>query len=214
MCGAPQRPGVASGVPEPWAIWASGGPLSLGEEPVFAHSLLPVVNILTCWRHGTALCAGRVDRWLDLGLGDASLGSFPQTFIDMEGSGFGGDLESLRVSVPQPGGCCPPCPCTSGPRGDGRGLIGLAPPLGACCLHACSLFLPVQGPRGFPGPPGPPGVPGMPGEPGRFGMNSSVISGPAGLPGVPGRDGRPGIPGPQVRPASPSCPFPIKVDWE
>lgn len=24
----------------------------------------------------------------------------PQTFIDMEGSGFGGDLESLRVSVP------------------------------------------------------------------------------------------------------------------
>lgn len=28
-----------------------------------------------------------------------SVGSLPQTFIDMEGSGFGGDLESLRVSV-------------------------------------------------------------------------------------------------------------------
>lgn len=40
--------------------------------------------------------------------------SFPQTFIDMEGSGFSGDLESLRVSVPQPG-----VSVTSGPEGIG-----------------------------------------------------------------------------------------------
>lgn len=58
---------------------------------------------------------------------------FPQTFIDMEGSGFSGDMESLRVSdhcqylwshvewamvlKPQPG------PQRNGPRLVGEGLI-------------------------------------------------------------------------------------------
>lgn len=144
-----------------------------------------------CWgqhRGGPAWALGDV-AWL-----------FPQTFIDMEGSGFGGDLESLRVSVPRPGGRGP----ASGaqwPRGR-RGWIGRGRPR-RCCTLGCSVLFPVQGPRGFPGPPGPPGVPGLPGQPGRFGANSSATPGPAGMPGVPGRDGQPGLPGPPVRPASP-----------
>lgn len=40
--------------------------------------------------------------------------AFPQTFIDMEGSGFSGDPESLRVSVPRPG-----CLCDKGTGGEG-----------------------------------------------------------------------------------------------
>lgn len=43
---------------------------------------------------------GRGDR---SGLRVTGVCCFPQTFIDMEGSGFSGDLESLRVSVPRPG---------------------------------------------------------------------------------------------------------------
>lgn len=144
-----------------------------------------------CWgqHHGGA--------WPVWAVGDASW-ALPQTFIDMEGSGFGGDLESLRVSVPRPGGRCPAVWCT-GPRG-GAGQ-GQAVPQRCCPLNRSVLF-PVQGPRGFPGPPGPPGVPGLPGQPGRFGANSSATPGPAGLPGVPGRDGHPGLPGPPVRPAA------------
>lgn len=42
---------------------------------------------------------GRGDR---SGLWVKGVCSFPQTFIDMEGSGFSGDLENLRVSVPRP----------------------------------------------------------------------------------------------------------------
>lgn len=120
---------------------------------MFARSLLPLVNVLTCWRRGAALCAGRVDRWLDLGLGDASLGSVPQTFIDMEGSGFGGDLESLRVSVLQPGGCCPTMSVHKWtPWGwQGPGWAGVAPwRVPPTCLFPVS---PGPGPKRLPRPP-------------------------------------------------------------
>lgn len=134
----------------------------------------------------------------------------------MEGSGFSGDLESLRVSELWPGWLLPHYLHAQVNHGVGAGAEqageGLA--LGRCGVHGCSVFFCVQGPRGLPGPPGPPGVPGLPGEPGRFGVNSSVIPGPAGLPGVPGRDGQPGLPGPPVRPASPPLPSPIRVSWE
>lgn len=109
------------------------------------------------------------------GCPDITLVLLPQTFIDMEGSGFGGDLESLRVS----GGECLSCRLGVGVT------LSHGPP---------RLF---QGPRGPPGPPGPPGVPGLPGEPGRFGMNRTDLPGP---PGLPGRDGIPGPPGPAVGP--------------
>lgn len=91
----------------------------------------------------------------------------------MEGSGFGGDLETVRVSV--------------GP------ILGAGDKGHDTFSHRPLLLL--QGPRGPPGPPGPPGVPGLPGEPGRFGMNSTDLPGP---PGLPGRDGFPGTPGLEV----------------
>lgn len=48
--------------------------------------------------------------------------AFPQTFIDMEGSGFSGDPESLRVSVPRPG--CLHDKGTGGEGGQGGAMGG------------------------------------------------------------------------------------------
>lgn len=141
----------------------------------------------------------------------------------MEGSGFGGDLESLRVSA---------CPALHSPQSSPRAAFIqweavdriLLRRATACAYagHGCcssvsgdssslkwktlissdwkysqphTLFVVFQGPRGPPGPPGPPGVPGLPGQPGRFGVNGTDLPGPPGLPGVPGRDGSPGLPG-------------------
>lgn len=123
----------------------------------------------------------------------------------MEGSGFSGDLESLRVSgyTPAvPGHMQSVMPETSrGTLVGGTRLAGVV--IVAQQGHGFYDHLSrVQGPRGFPGPPGPPGVPGLPGEPGRFGVNSSYAPGPAGLPGVPGKEGPPGFPGPPVSSAA------------
>uniref|UniRef100_A0A8D0GYH3 Collagen type XVIII alpha 1 chain n=1 Tax=Sphenodon punctatus TaxID=8508 RepID=A0A8D0GYH3_SPHPU len=66
------------------------------------------------------------------------------TFIDMEGSGFGGDLESLRGSRGPPGPPGPP------------GVPGLPGEPGRFGMNI----------TGLPGPPGLPGVPGRDGTPG------------------------------------------------
>lgn len=52
------------------------------------------------------------------GCPDTPLVLLPQTFIDMEGSGFGGDLESLRVSGDE---------CLSCQLGVGGTLSAMAP---------------------------------------------------------------------------------------
>lgn len=65
----------------------------------------------------------------------------------MEGSGFGGDLESLRVSVPRPGGRCPTVWCT-GPRGGaGPGCPSAVLPTQPFCAVPC------PGPQRLPRPP-------------------------------------------------------------
>lgn len=181
--------------------WAQGpGPEGRSCLPgVFAQGRWrsPPSLLVVRLRPGAAPC-GPGPRWLAEGAGGPDdSGLSPQTFIDMEGSGFGGDLESLRVSVPWPSSpTVEPVGCAEAWR-EGAGAT-----FGCTACRDPSVFFCVQGPRGFPGPPGPPGVPGLPGEPGRFGMNSSDVPGPAGLPGVPGRDGPPGPPGPPVRPLS------------
>ena len=73
---------------------------------------------------------------------DVSVGSFPQTFIDMEGSGFGGDLESLRVSV-------------RGSCGAAGARVGVGPSsAGAALTVAC--FSTSRAPEASPAPLGPP----------------------------------------------------------
>ncbi|XP_069472174.1 collagen alpha-1(XVIII) chain isoform X2 [Ambystoma mexicanum] len=88
------------------------------------------------------------------------------TFIDMEGSGYGGDLDSVRGPPGIPGPPGPP------------GVPGLPGVPGEFGMNSTT----APGPAGLPGNPGRDGAPGL--------------QGPPGPPGIPGRDGEPGISGP------------------
>ncbi|XP_067844119.1 collagen alpha-1(XVIII) chain-like isoform X2 [Heptranchias perlo] len=108
------------------------------------------------------------------------------TFVDMEGSGFEGDLENLRglPGLPGPPGA-PGVPGLPGRPGMfGTNNTGIPGPRG----------LPGQsGADGRPGSPGPMGPQGPPGPPGQNGQSGSA--GEKGVPGVPGELGLPGPPG-------------------
>nr|XP_020032802.1 collagen alpha-1(XVIII) chain [Castor canadensis] len=139
------------------------------------------------------------------------------TFIDMEGSGFSGDMESLRGPRGLPG---PP-----GPPGV-PGLPGEPGRFGVNSSYAPGpAGLPGvpgrDGSPGFPGPPGPPGPPGKEGPPGMAGQKGSLGDvgapgpkgskgdpGPVGTPGENGLAGAPGPVGPQGPPGPPGPPGP------
>ncbi|XP_067404703.1 collagen alpha-1(XVIII) chain isoform X8 [Emydura macquarii macquarii] len=102
------------------------------------------------------------------------------TFIDMEGSGFGGDLDSFRGPPGPPG---PP------------GVPGLPGQPGRFGLNSTELPGPpglpgLPGRDGFPGPQGPPGPPGKDGLAGQPGLRGEQ--------GDPGDLGLPGAPGPKI----------------
>lgn len=111
------------------------------------------------------------------------------TFIDMEGSGYGGDLETVRGPPGIPG---PP-----GPPGV-PGLPGVPGEFGMNSSAAAGLPGPPgrDGAIGLAGPPGPPGPPGRDGNPGSSGpAGEEGEPGELGLPGANGQKGDAGIPG-------------------
>ncbi|XP_078537595.1 collagen alpha-1(XVIII) chain isoform X2 [Lissotriton helveticus] len=123
------------------------------------------------------------------------------TFIDMEGSGYGGDLESVRGPPGIPGPPGPPgvpgLPGVPGEFGTNRSSsAGLPGPPGQDGAPG------LQGPPGPPGPPGADGIPGSQGpageagEPGELGLpGANGQKGDAGIPGIPGNPGETGLAG-------------------